>query len=50
MSIKSSNSTKNSKAAGITKLRKYQIKMKKAFTTLDAKIEDMENEESYLTN
>ena len=45
-SSKSSRSNNNSKAAGITKLRNYQIKTKKSFTALNTRIEDMENEDS----
>ena len=49
-SIKSSKSTKTSKAASITKFHNSQIKMKKSFTTLNSIIEDMDNEDSDLTN
>ena len=41
--IKSSNSSKTSKAASITKPCNSQIEMKKAFTTLNTRIEEMEN-------
>ena len=40
---------KNNKAESKTKLWNYQIKMKRAFTTLNTIIEDMENEDSELT-
>ena len=43
-SIKSSKSTKTSKADSRTKLQYSQIKIKKAFTTLNTIIEEMENE------
>ena len=47
---KSSNSTKTSKATITTKLPNYQIKMKKAFTTLNNRIEDMDNKDYDLTD
>ena len=50
MSSKSSHYTKNIKAEIIMKLRNYQIKMKNKFTTLNTKIEYMENEDSDFTN
>ena len=46
----SSKSTKNSKAASITKLHYYNIKTKKTLTTLITKIEDMKNEHFDLNN
>ena len=45
-SSKSSNSTNTSKAGSITRLRNYQIKIKKEFTTLNTRIEETENEDS----
>ena len=48
--IKSSNSSKTSKAASITKPCNSQIEMKKAFTTLNYRIEGMDNEDSDFTN
>ena len=42
-SNKSSKSTKTSKATIITKPPNYQIKMKKVFTTLNNRIEEMDN-------
>ena len=49
-SSKSIKSAKINKAASITKLRNYQIKTKKEFTTLNTIIEEIDNEESDLTN
>ena len=47
---KSSYSTNTSKAASITKRCNYQIKIKKVFTTFNTIIEEMENEDSDLTD
>ena len=49
-SSKSGKSRKNNKAESITKLPNYQIKKKKTFTTLNTRIEDMDNEDFDLTN
>ena len=49
-SSKSSKYTKTRNTASITKLHNFQIKMKKAFITLNTIIEEMENEYSDLTN
>ena len=49
-SSKSSKFTKTSKAASITKLQNPHIKMKKEFITVNPIIEDMDNEDSDLTN
>ena len=46
--IKSSKSSNT--AAIITKLQNSQMKIKKAFTTLNTRIEDIEHEDSGLTN
>ena len=48
--IKLSKSTKNIKAASITNICKPQMKMKRAFTTLNAKHKEMNNEDSDLTD
>ena len=34
----------------MTKLCNYQIEMKRSFTTLNTRIEEMDNEDYYLTN
>ena len=47
---KSIKSTKTSKSESITKLCNSDIKMKKAFTILDTRIVDMENEDSDWTD
>ena len=41
--IKSSKSTKTIKVVSKTKLRNSRIKMKRSFTTLNTRIEEMEN-------
>ena len=49
-SSKSGKSTKTSKAAIITKLRNSQIKIKRSFTVLNSRIEEIDNEDSELTD
>ena len=49
-SSKPISTTNTSKADSITKLRNSQIKMEKSFTTLNTRIEYMENEDSDFTN
>ena len=49
-SSKSSKSTKTSKASSTTKLRNSKIKMKKAVTTFNTRIEYMYNKYSDFTN
>ena len=49
-SSKSSKSTNTNKASSITKLRNSQTKMKKVFTALNNRIEDIDNEGSDLTD
>ena len=44
------SSPKTKKAELITKLRSFQIKTKNAFTTLNTRVKDMENEDYDLTN
>ena len=49
-SIKLSKSTKTSKALSITKIVKSQIKIKKLFTILNKKTEEMDNEDFDFTD
>ena len=47
---KSSNSRKNNKAESMTKIQNYQIEIKSSFTTFNAILEEMGNEDSGLTS